>query len=177
MALTAQTISRIANASRTWQQDCNVDVTSWDKANEFIISTWALSDSVNPDSACKLQWRQAGGTFADVAADTEICWGTGTVLVDDQLLVIGNSAGCSVDWDNGSVENEGNNLVTLTNIKSGDHGEVQWALGFGSGALDEQEYELQFVVIDWGPSTAVCQTSITTAAGVLYVPQTIVTLL
>ena len=176
MALTAQTISRIANASRTWQEECNIDVTDWGKANEFILSTWALADSVNPDSNCKLQWRRVGGTFADVAADTEICWGVDTVLVDAQLLLNGNTAGCSVDWDNGSVENEGDNTAYLSNIKSGDHGEVQWALGFGSGALDNQEYEFQFEVTDF-TSSAICQTTIKTAEAAAYKPQIIVTLL
>lgn len=176
MALTAQTISRIANASRTWQEECNIDVTDWGKANEFILSTWALASSVNPDSNCKLQWRRVGGTFADVAADTEICWGVDTVLVDAQLLLNGNTAGCSVDWDNGSVENEGDNAAYLSNIKNGDHGEVQWALGFGSGALGNQEYEFQFVVIDY-TSSAICQTTIKTAEVAVYIPQIIFTLL
>jgi len=163
MALTAQTDSRIADANRTWQQECNVDVTGWNKANEFIISTWALSDSVNPDSYCKLQWRRAGGTFADVAADTEICWGTDTVLTDDLAFTVDLSAGCFANWDVGE-ENEGDNSCYLLNVANGDYGECQWALGFGSGALDDQEYEIQFVVIDFA-SSAACQASITTAVG------------
>ena len=163
MALTAQTNSRIANSSRAWQQACNVDVTGWTKTNEFILSTWAHATSVNPDSDCKLQWRRSGGTFADVTATTEVCWGTGTVLVNDAVLLESNTAGCFVDWDDGK-ENEGDNLCYLLNIKNGDYGEVQWALGFGSGALNSQEYEIQFVVIDW-TSSAICQTSITTSAG------------
>ena len=163
MGLVAQTDSRIANASRTWQAACNIDITGWDKANEFIIATYALSDSVNPDSDCKLQWRRAGGSFADVAADTEICWGTGTVLTDALRLVLTNTAGCLSTVDDG-VENEGDNLAYLLNIKDGDYGEIHWALGFGSGAQDSQEYELQLVVIDFS-STAILQTTITTAVG------------
>lgn len=171
MALTAQTDSRIANSSRSWQAACNIDVTSWNKNNEFILSTWAYADSVNPDSDCKLQWRRVGGTFADVAVDTEICWGTNTVLVNDALLLETNTAGCFVDWDYGK-ENEGDNLAYLLNIANGDYGEVQWALGFGSGALTEQEYEFQFDVIDH-TSTAVCQTTIITAAASAFIPQII----
>lgn len=163
MGLIAQTDSRIANSSRVWQGSCNVDITDWVKADEFIVACYALSDSVNPDSDCKLQWRRVGGTFADVGADTEICWGTDTVLVDAGALLEANSAGCFVDWDDG-VENEGDNLCYLLNIKSGDYGECQFALGFGSGALDNQEYELQLVVIDW-TSSAVLQTTIKTEAG------------
>ena len=97
MALVAQTDSRIADASRNWQQACNVDVVAWNKANEFILSTWALSNSVNPDSDCKLQWRRVAGAFADVGADTEVRWGVATVLVDGAVLLEGNSAGCFVN--------------------------------------------------------------------------------
>ncbi len=162
MALTCQTDSRIANASRVWQAACNIDITDWDRSNEFIIACYALSDSVNPDSDCKLQWRRVGGTFADVGADTEVCWGTGTVLVDATLLLVGvNTADCLAALDNGSVENEGDNLAHLNNIKNGDYGEIQWALGFGSGALASQKYELQFVSIDWSNS-AILQTIIKT---------------
>jgi len=162
MGLICQTDSRIANASRAWQAACNVDVTGWNKANEFILSTWALADSVNPDSDFKLQWRRAGGSFADVAADTEVCWGTDTVLVDAAGLSVGNSAGCLTTWDDGT-ENEGDNVSYALNIANGKYWEGQWALGFGSGALSEQEYEIQLVSIDWSNS-AICQTTITTAA-------------
>jgi len=160
MALTCQTDSRIADASRSWQQACNVDVTGWDIANEFIVATYALADSVNPDSDFKMQWRRAGGSFADVGADTEICWGTNTVLVDGGA--VGSAAGCLSPIDD-DVENEGDNLAHLDNIANGDYCEIQWALGFGSGAIGSQEYELQLVSIDWSNS-AVLQVSITTAA-------------
>lgn len=162
MALLCQTNSRIADASRNWQAVCNTDIIDWDKANEFIIATYALSNSVNPDSDFKLQWRRAGGSFADVDADTEVCWGTNTVLVDGTPLIVGtNTADCFANLDNGSIESEGDNLAYLSNIKSGDYGEIQWALGFGSGAQVGQEYEIQLVCIDF-PGSAVCQTTITT---------------
>jgi len=59
MALTCQTDSRIANASISWQAACNVDITGWDKANEFIVACYAIADSINPDADFKLQWRRA----------------------------------------------------------------------------------------------------------------------
>lgn len=166
MSLICQTDSRIANAARAWQGECNIDVTGWDTANEFIVAAYALADSVNPDSDFKMQWRRAGGSFADVGADTEICWGTGTVLVDGGA--VGSAAGClsTVDDD---VENEGDNLAHVHNIKNGDYCEIQWALGFGSGAQDSQEYELQLVSVDWSNS-AILQTTITTRAGASGVP-------
>ena len=72
MALTCQTDSRIADASGNWQENCNIDVTNWNISNEFILASYALSDSVNPDSDFKLQWRRVGGSFADVEADIYI---------------------------------------------------------------------------------------------------------
>lgn len=162
MTITAQADSRIADANRAWQAACNLDITGWDTANEFIISTWAYSDLKNDDADLKLQWRRAGGTFTDVGADTEVCWGTNTVLIDAGNLLEANSAGCLSPWDSGT-ENEGDNASYASNIWYTCHWEGQWALGFGSGAQGNQEYEIQLVCITYSNS-AICQTSITTAA-------------
>ena len=94
MALISQTGSRIANATRVWQAACNVDITDWDTANSFIISAWALSDTKNDDADFKLQWRRVGGSFADVGADTEICYKADTDLTEGGGLLVGNSAEC-----------------------------------------------------------------------------------
>jgi len=163
MALTCQTDSRIANATGTWQENCNINVTGYATDAEFIIASYALADSVNPDSDFKLQWRRAAGVFADVAVDTEICWGTATSLVDGNPVA--NPAGCLATVDD-DIENEGDNLAHLDNIANGKYCEIQWALGFGSGVQNSQEYELQLVSVDWA-NDAVLQTSITTAAGVI----------
>ena len=164
MSLVCQTDSRIANANITWQAACNIDITDWNKANEFIVACYALSNSVNPDADFKLQWRRVGGSFADVAADTEVCWATNTDLTDASPVTV--SAACLSKIDD-SQENESDNLCSALNIKSGDYFEAQFGCGFGSGALDDQEYELQMVnVTDSG--SAVLQTTITTAgAGTL----------
>lgn len=160
MALTCVTTSRLADSNRAWLAACNIDYADAALANEYIIATYALSDSVNPDSDFKIQWRRAAGVFADVAADTEICWGTATVLVDGNP--VGATAGCFANVDD-DIENEGDNLAHIDNIANGDYCEIQWAIGFGSGALNSQEYEIQLVSIDWG-NEAICQTSITTEA-------------
>ena len=160
MALTCQTDSKIANATGTWQENCNINVTGYATDAEFIIASYALADSVNPDSDFKLQWRRAAGVFADVAVDTEICWGTATSLVDGNPVA--NPAGCLATVDD-DIENEGDNLAHLDNIANGKYCEIQWALGFGSGVQNSQEYELQLVSVDWA-NDAVLQTSITTAA-------------
>ena len=162
MGLVAQTDSRIANGSRAWQAACNVDITDWDKSDSFILSTWAYSNSVNPDDNCKLYWRRVGGTFAEVSATSEICWKSDTVLVNGSSSSSGESAGCLSPWDS-CVENEGDNVAYMTNIENTYYGEIQWALGFGSGALDNQEYEVKHHLYQTWDSEAICQTTITTA--------------
>ena len=162
MALLAQTFSRIGHPdiiTSGWVEACNVDVTGYSKDLEFVLATYALANSVNPDSDFKLQWRRQGGSFADVAVDTEICWGTNTDLADESPVQV--AAGCSGGETDDSVENEGNNVCHLDNVKNGEYAQIQWGLGFGSGALDSQEYEFNLVVIDW-TSEATQQVSITT---------------
>ena len=95
MALICQTDSRIATAALSWIQNCDVDVTGFVKANEFVIATFALDDTPHAGTASnfKLQWRRVGGSFADVAVDTEIRWGTTTSLVDGTEPA-GSLSGC-----------------------------------------------------------------------------------
>ena len=62
-SIIAQTNSRIGYADLNvsgWVAECDADVTDWDKADEFVLSTYGLSDSVNPDSDFKFQWRRQG---------------------------------------------------------------------------------------------------------------------
>ena len=162
MALTPQTGSRIgyANLSVTgWVEDANVDVTGWDTSADFVIACYAVSDSVNPDDDFKLQWRRAGGSFADVGADTEVCYAATSVDLTD-TAVVGTPAGVYATVDT-SEEVVNNNLAAILNVKSGDYSEVQFALSFGSGVQGTQEYEFQQVAINQTLS-AILQTTITT---------------
>lgn len=171
MTATPSTDSRIANSSRSWQAACDVDITDWDKANDFILSTWMQTDAPhgNETKNWKLQWKEAGGSFADVGADTEICYTADTVLVNETLLVLGTSAQCQT-FGTGE-ESEGDNAHALK-INAGDWGEMQWALSFGSGAQYEVTYEFQIVNTD-DATSAICSVSITTlAAPVPTLPQT-----
>lgn len=164
MALICQTDSRIANASRSWEQNCDIDVTNWDKTNEFILASYALDDTphAGTEAGFKMQWRRAAGSFADVEADTEIRWALAaeTVLVDG-TEPCGALAGCQTPHI--SHENEGDNACAPSKVNPGLYLEIQWGLGFGSGAQYEQEYEFQlFNTSDLG--TQVCSCSITTSA-------------
>jgi hypothetical protein len=166
MALTPQTGSRIGYANLSvsgWVEAANVDVTGWDTANDFVIACYALSDSVNPDDDFKLQWRRAGGSFADVGADTEVCWAASSPdLVDGEVVATAAGVYAVVDT---SCENVGDNLAVIINVANGDYSEVQFALGFGSGVQASQEYEFQQVAVNQ-VLNAVLQTTITTAAAV-----------
>ena len=134
--------SRLANASLSWLQICDVDHGSFDSSNEFILSTFVHDTTPHSGTASilKLQWRRAGGIWYDVSATSEVCWGTGTVLVDATTPVT-TSAGCQTNDQ--SMENEGDNLCSLPKVGSGLYGEVQWALGFGTGFAYEQQYDFR----------------------------------
>lgn len=162
-----RTESRIANSTRVWQFECGISVTGWNKSNEFILSTFTSSNAAHGSSSgtYKLQWRREGGVFTDVTATSEICWGVNTSLVDENSIA--SPAGCiggfTPDADDGH-ENEGNNSCILPKVDAGGFGEIQWALGFGSGALNEQKYEFQLVCIT-DSTSAICSVAITTAVG------------
>jgi len=133
--------SRIGSAVISWLENCDVDHTGFDTGNEFVYATWLHDTTPHSGSTgtWKLQWRRAGGSFADVGADTEICWGTGTSLVDGNA--VGTTSGCQTSTI--SMENEGDNTCNPGKVDSGGYLEIQWALGFGSGAVGNQEYEIQ----------------------------------
>jgi len=156
--------SKIATSTLSWDYACDEDVTGWDKASEFIYATWVLDDTphAGTTSIFKLQWRRVGGTFADVEADTEVCWGTATSLVDGTTPVT-STGGCQTN--DVSMENEGDNSCSLPKVGAGLYGEAQWALGFGTGALDNQEYELQVYDISLSNPLGAYSATITTAAG------------
>lgn len=151
-----QTNSRIADDSISWQGDCDVDIVDWVKTNEFILATWATGGD-DGNKNFKLQWKESGGSFADVGADTEVCWGTGTSLVDGNT--VSTTSGCLSSTE--SEENEGDNAAVLDTMGVSDIGEIQWALGFGSGAQDGITYEFQLVNTS-DTLTEVCSCSITT---------------
>jgi len=142
MALTPQTGSRIgyANLSVTgWVEDANIDVTGWDRTDDFVIACYAVADSVNPDDDFKLQWRRVGGSFADVGADTEVCYAATSVDLTD-TAVVGTPAGVYADVDT-SEEVVNDTTANILNVRNGEYSEVQFALSFGSGAKGGIEYE------------------------------------
>jgi hypothetical protein len=151
-----QTDSRIADDTVSWQAACDGDIADWVKTNEFILSTWAIGGD-DGNKSFKLQWKESGGSFVDVGADTEIKYGTGTSLVDGDD--VGTSAACLSSTV--SEENEGDNAAQLDVMGSSDVGEIQWALGFGSGAQDGVTYEFQLVNIS-DTLQEICSCSITT---------------
>ena len=155
-----QTNSRIANSSASWQGACDVDITNWDKANEFILSTYATGGS-GSTKQFKLQWKKAGGIFVDVDWIGTVKWGTGTVLVDGNSVA--NAAGCLTSTV--SQENEGDNLTSAITMNSSSVVEIQWALRFDAIAEDDTIYELRLICVT-DSTGAVCSCSIRTQAAV-----------
>lgn len=166
------TDSRLGNPdliTSGWLAACGIDVTGYDPLLEFVLATWGLSDAAHGNDAMQvsLQWRRAGGSFADVTAITEICWGIGTQLIDGTSPCTITSA-CQTQ--NNGMENEGDNCQSGESVSYGTYGEIQWALGFGPGVLDNQEYEFQLTQEDAADCSgspvaiATCSCSIKTAA-------------
>ena len=141
-----------------WMDVCDADITDWDKADEFILATWAIEGN-GDNKFFKMQWKESGGSFADVGADTEVCWGTDTDLIDQFTVLI--TSGCLTSTQ--SEENEGDNTAAIP-MGASDVGELQWALGFGSGAQDGVTYEFQLVCVT-DTTSEICSCSITTIAG------------
>lgn len=149
-----QTDSRIADAVESWQGVCDVDITGWDKADDFILSTYATGGAGL--KSFKLQWKVAGGSFADVGAATTIGWNANTTLVDENT--VGTPAGCLTSTV--SEESEGDNDILLILMGASVVAEFQWALAFNSAA-DDTIYEFQLVCIT-DSTQEVCSCSIRT---------------
>jgi len=165
MTANPQTDSRLLNSSHVALEVCDVDHLNFTKA-AFILSTYAIGDGPhgNDSAEYKLQWQRSGGSFADVGADTEICWADSTDFspnITDENTSVTTDAACLTATNHG--QNVGNNLLAGVMQAPNGLGHYQWGLKFGSGALYEQEYEFQLVQLD-DTITAICSVSITTAA-------------
>lgn len=166
MTATPQTDSRLLDATHTVLEVCDTDHIDFNKANAFILSTYALGSAPhgNDNADYKLQWQRAGGSFADVGADTEIAWGDSTDFtpnITDENTSVTTDANCLTATNHG--QNVGNNALAGAMSAPNGIGHYQWGLKFGSGALDEQEYEFQLVNTT-DTLSAICSVSITTAA-------------
>lgn len=150
-----QTNSRIADATENWQGACDVDITGWVKTNDFILSTYAQFG--HGFTSFKLQWKVAGGSFADVGAATTINYNANTSLVD-KTSPAGPVAGCLSRTE--SEENEGDNIVLNMLMGNSSIVEILWGLDI-SGALDDTIYEFQLVCTT-DSTQEVCSCSIRT---------------
>ena len=160
-----QTDSRLLDSSHIVLEACDIDHSGFDKANAFILCAYSIGNSPhgNDNASYKMQWKRTGGSFADVGADTEICWansGDFTPNITDENTTVTTDSECLTE--NKYAQNVGNNAL------GGDMGPgetilLQWGLKFGSGALYEQEYEFQLVNTT-DTLSAICSCSITTGS-------------
>lgn len=163
--------SRIANATRTWQADEDIDVVDWDKANPFIF---AIAIETEAGKKClktvSIRWRNKtdGGDFIALSGSGELTWAGVTDLENDNPLIEGE-AGClpssGQTWQDG-VEREGaNDVVFDTGNNSNYWSEYHWAIDC-SGAHDGDEYEFEIYSISNGIPVSTCAATIKMAAGV-----------
>ena len=136
--------SRILNASRVAQAADDTDVTGWKKANEFIV-VFQLDEEKGPwTAAYKLQWKVAGGTYADLAATGAIKWGTVTDLVNGNAVVIGEKActatgGAGSTWQDG-WEVEGASISSSIELADECYTEIWFACNSGDAENGAQYY-------------------------------------
>jgi len=165
--------SRILDASRAAQAADDTGVVDWALDAEFIVAV-QLDEQMGPWTAVyKLQWRQTGGTFADLGAASEISYGTGTVLEDGTAVVIGEKA-CtntpSASWTDG-WEVEGTGTASSLALSDEDYTELHFAID-PANADNEQAYEFRLWDVTNGAQTGICVATLTTeAAGGTEYPQ------
>ena len=140
--------SRIANSTRTWQEDEDIDVAAWVKTNDFIFAASIETQSgKKTNKNLSLRWRNKteAGSFTALSGAGELTWNGITDLVNDNALTSGE-AGCTPSggqiWIDG-IEREGANQITFDTSNQADRwSEYQWAIDC-SGAQDGDEYEFE----------------------------------
>lgn len=137
---------RIANANRVWQAAQDADVTSWNKANDFIVAAMLESSAHAGDSGTiQLQWRNVtdGGSFANLSAAGELTWSAVTDLVNGNAVVHTEEGVTPIQatHDDG-VEREGANDIAVTIALKTIHEEEQWAVDCNN-AHDGDNYEFR----------------------------------
>jgi len=157
--------SRIANATRVWQADENLDATDWTKSNDFIFAIAFQADAGHGNfvDELKIRWRKVGGTWADLGSTGALNYNATTDLVNEDALTSGE-AGCTGagTWQDG-IEREGaNNWVQ--SLPLGYWTEIQFAIDC-SGAEDSAEYEFELYNVDTSSSYGTCASTITMEAG------------
>lgn len=156
--------SRIANATRNWQDIEDTPITGWDKANHFIIALAVGCDTHGGDSdSIKVQWRVFGGSFADLGASGAMKQSSSTDLVNTDPISSGEE-GCSsaltlIDGE----EIEGDYQSASITFAQNEWCEIQCAIDPGDAA-DDTEYEFQAYVVSDGKAQGAGSATITTAA-------------
>lgn len=161
--------SRIANATRTWQADEDLDVADWTKTNDFIFAIALETEAGKKASkTVSIRWRNKtdGGNFVALSDSGELTWTGTTDLVNDNALIEGE-AGCTPSgaqtWMDG-VEREGANDVVFDTNTVDYWSEYHWAIDC-SGAHDGDEYEFEIYSVSNGIPVSTCASTITMVAG------------
>lgn len=157
--------SRIANATRTWQANEDVDVTGWTKANDFIFAAAVESGAhSSATGTLQLRWRDVSdsGSFAALASTGEINWTGATDLADGTAVATGEK-GCTSGLTTyiEGIEREGANDVVKA-LGTNEWTEHQWAVD-GSGADDGHKYEFEIYDVTEGAAVGTCLADITMA--------------
>jgi len=150
--------SAILNDDRSPAATVNGFVVDWDKANKFIYAVQIGHDERDTVAgAYKLQWRLAGGTWADVGATGAVKYANSSTLTNGTALTLENSK-CytppylGMTWQNGEEIEDG--LSLLIDLGSDCYTELQFACDI-SGGEQGKTYEFQLYNNTKGEAVAI----------------------
>jgi len=159
--------SRIANATRVWQANEDIDIADWDKTNDFIIAAAVgCGAHASGDETLQIRWRDVndGGSFVALSNTGELTWSATTDLVNDNALETGEK-GCTsalTTFVNGLEKEGANDAATV--VGNDEWTEHHWAIDC-NGADDGHEYEFEIYSTTEGDSVGTCLATITMATG------------
>jgi hypothetical protein len=152
--------SRIGTAAGGWAGGCDVDITDWDKDDDF----WAvLIADCRTHGGCaavtmRLQWSNDGSSWNDLAS------GSGELRQSSGLSSPGTS-GCDSPIDETGVVQSGNQYAFAATNAKDDLIELLVAVD-ASNAVDSTTYQFRLYDVTNSAALTVVAASLTTAAGV-----------
>lgn len=133
------------NPSRVEVGSDNTNVTEWPVTQAFIYCVAIGRDTRDPPAETfTLQWRVAGGTFANLGATGAMKYTTSTVLTNAGALTSGNAkvAVSNMTWQNGEEIEDG--VSASIDLGSDYYTELQFGVD-PAGATVGSTYEFQVV--------------------------------
>jgi hypothetical protein len=160
--------SRIANATRTFQADEDLDVVDWVPGEDICVSiAWGSVVGKKANAReFRIRWRNAsdGGVFADLGNTGQLTYNGTTDLVNDNALTeVESGINATQTTYVPGVERAAANAYTYTNLATDEWTACQWQVGTAN-ALNSKQYEFELYNITDDAQVAVAAAQITMEA-------------